>query len=150
MKRILFYAFFYVILPLSGINHSANAQLRKDGFVLSYDGTFLEKYVGKESYVILPTSVTDIAAGAFWECKSLKFIAIPPAVETIGHSAFFNCKNLKTVCVSWSTPLKLDYNPFRNLNLGKMKLEVPRGTRSRYALAPVWKEFGEMVEYNLF
>jgi len=139
--------FLYLILNVTFLC-ATNAQIRKDGFVLSSDGTFLEKYEGVERSGIIPGSVTYIGLGAFYGCKTLKFIGIPRSVNKIGHGAFNECKNLKTVFVCWYTPLKLDHNPFSGLNLNKMTLDVPRGTRARYASSNVWKDFGTITEYN--
>lgn len=49
--------------------------------------------------VIIPSSVTKISNGAFFECFSLKDIAISNSVTNIGNAAFFDCLSLKSVII---------------------------------------------------
>ena len=46
---------------------------------------------------VIPDSVTEIQANAFYQCEKLLEIRIPDSVERIGSSAFAKCRNLKTV-----------------------------------------------------
>ena len=46
---------------------------------------------------IIPESVTEIKANAFYQCEKLEVIRIPDSVERIGDGAFAKCRNLKTV-----------------------------------------------------
>lgn len=47
--------------------------------------------------VIIPDSVTDIEAEAFYGCKSLKSVKFGKGLKTIGGSAFYNCVQLSSV-----------------------------------------------------
>lgn len=44
--------------------------------------------------VSLPSTLTNISASAFCNCKSLTEVVIPEGVETIGHNLFTNCSGL--------------------------------------------------------
>ena len=57
----------------------------------------LEKYKGKESYVIIPNFVKSIGNSAFLGNKHIKSIYIPYAVSKIGETAFSGCEKLETV-----------------------------------------------------
>jgi hypothetical protein len=48
------------------------------------------------SYTI-PDSVTNIGAGAFWDCSSLSSVIIPYSVTSIGDHAFWYCTSLTSV-----------------------------------------------------
>ena len=45
--------------------------------------------------VVVPSGVTEIGNGAFYNCKSITTIEFPETVGTIGRFAFSDCKNLK-------------------------------------------------------
>ncbi|MGM9606065.1 MAG: leucine-rich repeat protein [Oscillospiraceae bacterium] len=44
--------------------------------------------------VSLPSTLTNISASAFCNCKSLTEVVIPEGVQTIGHNLFTNCSGL--------------------------------------------------------
>ena len=64
----------------------------------------------------------------------------------IGDYAFAYCLYLDTVHVHWNTPLDINETVFEGLDLSALTLVVPDGTTAAYATAPVWKEFGTIVE----
>ena len=53
--------------------------------------------------VMIPDSVTSIAASAFEKCSSLASIEIPCSVTSIGDSAFENCYNLNSIIFNGTT-----------------------------------------------
>lgn len=57
----------------------------------------LLKYIGKEEVVLIPTGITRIGAGAFWNNLKLKEVIIPDGVKCICGDAFVYCENLKKV-----------------------------------------------------
>ena len=62
--------------------------------------------------------------------------------------AFYNCTALRNVKIEWATPLSVNDDQFRSVNISAATLHVPTGTKVLYEAAPVWKDFGEIVEYN--
>lgn len=53
----------------------------------------------KITSVIIPSSVTRIGSGAFWNCTGLTSVTIPDGVTSIGSSAFYNCTGLTSVII---------------------------------------------------
>ena len=48
-------------------------------------------YLGSDSVVVIPNSVTTIGSSAFYGCSSLTIVEIPDSVTSIGASAFYDC-----------------------------------------------------------
>ncbi len=63
---------------------------------------WLQKYLGKESDVVIPGGVIGISMWAFSGCKTLKSVVIPETVTMIGARAFYDC----TALLSVSLPLR--------------------------------------------
>ena len=72
----------------------------EDGFVY-FDNTktTLLAYIGSDTNVIIPNSVTTIGYGAFYGCVDLTSVTIPNSVTTIGNSAFSGCSGLTSVTI---------------------------------------------------
>ena len=72
----------------------------KDGVLYTKDMKTIVAYpIGKKSVsFVIPSGVTKIEAGAFYECTTLKNITIPKSVIEIGDSAF-SCTALKSVTI---------------------------------------------------
>ena len=45
----------------------------------------------------IPSGITAIELGTFWDCSSLKVVSLPEGLESIGVSAFCYCKSLESV-----------------------------------------------------
>ena len=73
----------------------------RDGYFLYADSTksCIVDYLGSDSVVVIPNSVTAIGDEAFKGCTNLTAIEIPNSVTTIGASAFYNCKGLNLMDV---------------------------------------------------
>ena len=71
--------------------------VKDDDYVIYIDGNdkILVGCIGLKKSLVLPTYVTEIYNGAFYDCSSLKSIEIPNSVTSIGRRAFSNCENLK-------------------------------------------------------
>ena len=69
-----------------------------DGVII-YDDTTFVSYVGNETDIIIPDSVTSIGSGAFWGCSGLTSVTIPDSVTEIGEYAFFGCKGLTSMTI---------------------------------------------------
>lgn len=78
----------------------ASATTQKGDFVL--DGSTLVSYVGDESDVTLPNTITKVGKDAFSDNKKLRKIVIPDSVKTIDYAAFEDCVNLQTAKIGES------------------------------------------------
>lgn len=114
--------------------------------------------------------MTTIAQEMFASCSSLKSVSIPDNVKTIENrafsstgaetvyigkgvtdierAAFAGCKSLKTVYAAPAKPATVNDRAFYTLDLSKISLVVPTGSKSAYQSADVWKEFGKITEMD--
>lgn len=60
----------------------------------NFTGYTLKKYYGKETEIVIPNGVTEIASGAFSDCKDLKLVEIHDDIRYISDKAFTNCENV--------------------------------------------------------
>ena len=60
---------------------------------MSFAGTAVES-------VILPNSITEIAAGAFFDCQKLTSVVMPNNIVRIGDRAFSECSSLEYILLS--------------------------------------------------
>ena len=118
--------------------------------------------------VTLPSTLKSIGTYAFYNCNLLRSLVIPEGVESIGSSAFAYCygltdvtlpstlqsigeqafasKYLKNLISNMLHPCTIASNAFNNVDLAAAALYVPEGTKSEYQAAPVWKDFGTMMQ----
>lgn len=80
-----------------------NAELLASNFEYETDsetgGVRIIKYIGKDSEVTIPNSVTVIGEWAFEGCTSLTSITIPDSVTKIENWAFSMCKGLTSITI---------------------------------------------------
>lgn len=127
----------------------------------------------------LPSSLTEIGVEAFAHCKGLKSLTLSTSLSRIGDNAFGDCDRLTTltipsgltslstlngdseyhydlfsesdiesVYVAWEVPIPAG-GFFYHVNLSNCTLYVPQGTRLRYSGTEVWRDFGEIKEYDI-
>ncbi len=96
--------------------------------------------------VNIPNSITTIGSTAFSGCEALTSLNIPNSVTSIGEGAFIYCFGLKSVTVNWASPFNITSFEFGKVLLGSVTLYVPAGTLAAYQAAPVWKDFGTIIE----
>jgi hypothetical protein len=85
----------------------------------SVDGVLFDKNVrtiiaypgGKKGSYAIPSSVTAIGEGAFFDCSSLTGVTIPSSVTAIENYAFNNCSSLASVTLSRRTQVGKDTFP---------------------------------------
>ena len=97
--------------------------------------------------VTFPSSLTEIGRAAFEMC-GFKTLTLPSGLTKIGDEAFADCIRLKNLYVGWQTPLPAG-GIFNGCDISKCTLYVPQGTRLRYSGTEVWRDFGEIKEYDV-
>ena len=99
---------------------------------------------------MLPSSIVDIGHNSLKLC-GLESITIPESVRNIGINIMFGNYNLKTVTSLNNVP------PIFNAEIGTFystqcfdngTLYVPKGSKSAYESAQVWKDFTKIVEID--
>lgn len=75
--------------------------------------------------------VTEIAAGAFKNCKKLKKVTIGLNITKIGKKAFYGCSSLKKVIVKSKSLKKVGKGAFKKVN-SSIKMTVPKTKASAY------------------
>ena len=100
--------------------------------------------------ITIPDTLTDIETEAFSECAQLRSIVIPSKVKAIGEGAFYSCSMLAGITLKAKVPpLCADYT-FDSHSYKSTTLYIPRGTKAEYISAPVWKNFKDIVEVDMF
>ena len=99
--------------------------------------------------LIIPNSVNTIEIAAFYNCRGLTSVTIPNSVTTIGEHAFCNCTGLTSVTNYATTPQTIIDDVFDGVNISTCKLFVPKESVADYQTADVWKNFGNIIGFNL-
>lgn len=100
--------------------------------------------------ISFPATLSVIPNSCFSRCSGLNTITIPVSVNTINSFAFDGCTGLNSIVVEGSFPLDLTKFTavFNSVNKTNCKLNVPYGTKSRYAAANQWSDFINIVEHS--
>jgi hypothetical protein len=96
------YAAFIDCSALTAINvaEGNTSWMSEDGILYNKSKSLLHTCLqGKSGSFTIPSSVTEISYGAFYECSSLTSITIPNSVKTIGMGAFQECDGLAEVTI---------------------------------------------------
>lgn len=101
---------------------------------------------------VIPDYATAIGRDAF-HASTIEKVIVPASVQSIGNIAFGGCNNLRTLIMKNPIPCSLDSEVFEGIlnqyNLFEVvKLIVPKGSKSLYQQADVWKEFKNIEEYS--
>lgn len=100
--------------------------------------------------VTIPPYLTSIGEFLFEECWKLKSITIPSSVTSIGFSAYSGCSVVESIYVFHETPIDINGSiPFDRINTLKCTLFVPIGSKSLYQAASGWKDFKNIVEFDV-
>lgn len=100
--------------------------------------------------VTLSSNITSIGTYAFQNCINLKNLTISKDVTSIKDIAFNNSYDdleLESVYVGWKNPIEAG-SFFDRIKISNCTLYVPQGTKEAYANADVWKDFGNIIEYD--
>ncbi len=73
--------------------------LKIENDVLTIENGVLKRCKKDAVNVAIPDGVTEIGAGAFQDCSSLKSVVIPESVTKIGEGAFSGCTSLESVVI---------------------------------------------------
>ena len=95
----------------------------------------------KLNKLILPNKLRIIGSQAFFACDGIENLTIPANTERIESRAFGNCTSLKNLTVLATTPPQLAEDAFSGLDLGNIKLVVPKDAKGAYKKAPHWSRF---------
>ena len=99
------------------------------------------------SVTIMGNNMKSIGQVAFGACSGLSSITIPSGVESIGFQAFGGCEALTSVTNMSATPQEIEFlGVFDGVDLSAATLYVPLGSKATYEAAPVWQDFGSIVE----
>ena len=60
----------------------------------------LVNYCGKDAYVFIPNSVTDIDGKAFYHNNNIRTVVIPDSIKSIAAEAFSGCTSLEAIDIS--------------------------------------------------
>jgi len=99
--------------------------------------------------VQISEGTTEIGQEAFIDCTKLKKIHFPSTVEKYKKGILSGCTALDSVIVSRQYPAAVTADVFSGIDISKLTLVVPEGSKLMYEIATVWKDFGKIIEKPL-
>ena len=102
--------------------------------------------------ISINSTLSQLLAYNFLLCSQLKAITIPQSVTAIADGTFTGCSSLNVVNSFRLNPIDLSNttNAFSGINLSTSTLYVPKGSKTKYDTATVWKDFGSIQEMKGF
>ncbi|MBD5298294.1 MAG: leucine-rich repeat protein [Bacteroides sp.] len=133
---------------------SSNSFYSEDGVLYNWTNkTNLVQYPAGKSDVefVAPSTLTKIAAYAFYGCSTLQSITIPAGIDQINDYTFYNCSDLTKFVNLNPTPQSVGEGAFNSIKLSNVILYVPSSSKEAYASANVWNTFKEIrgIEFYL-
>lgn len=98
--------------------------------------------------IVIPATVRNVGGSTFSGCRDLQSVTFLTTTTDLGTRLFWNCTSLKTMKVGWNRPPSIGDDMFRNAPLKDCTLYVPKGTGIMYMSAPVWINFGNIIEVD--
>ncbi|MDR0835120.1 MAG: leucine-rich repeat domain-containing protein [Tannerella sp.] len=110
--------------------------------------------------ITLPSSVRYVKNSAFKDCTALTSVTLPKSLIGLSYELFSGCVKLRNLTVGWAVPVCAYWNEdedaylsiedlngvFGGVDKSGITLTVPSGVKVRYENAPLWKDFGNIVE----
>lgn len=88
------------IIAVIGVTHGSGSDVTAAGDDrFRIDGTTLTAYLGDDTFVTLPDTITEIGEEAFRGNATLTTLEIPDSVESISYNAFKDCTALASVII---------------------------------------------------
>jgi len=84
----------YINLDLSACTGTVLSGLSDPAYTITFNGNSNRKYLVS---IILPNSVTDIGAMAFYKCTSLKTVTLPNSLKIVRSYAFQECNAIESL-----------------------------------------------------
>ena len=125
-------------LMVNGTAHNADNTFYIPEGITTYNNE-LKDFDNVEK-VCLPSTMTTVSG--FREHRSLTNVTLSSSVTSVVADAFSGCTTLKSiVCLSTTVPSITGITGVIAPNPGDIKLRVPKGCKSLYEAADVWKDF---------
>lgn len=112
-------------------------------------------YLGQRAFaysqisgITIQGSISTIPKQAFQDCWGLNSVTLPSTITEIDSMAFNGCMYLKSVYAAMTIPATIQGEAFDSLSLKYSTLYVPKGCYKAYSIAPVWKNFKRILEYE--
>lgn len=142
-------------LDLSSVTIKGTASALEDNtlpysaFVSGYAFSALQK-------ITLPGTLTSIAPNAFRGCNKITELTLPESVTFMDFQALYDLTGMTKLIVNNPVPIifKTGRSPFpRNVMLGNVEIEVPKGTATTYYETYLWNDFhypySQVYFYNI-
>ena len=98
--------------------------------------------------VVIEDGITLVGKNIF-AGYNITSLSVAGSVKELSNESFSKCSKLTTVELKGATPPDLNHTTFTGVNVKKVKLIVPAGTKSTYLDDPLWSQFGTIEESTL-
>ena len=94
--------------------------------------------------ITIPSGVTSIGKGAFYDCFKLTSLTIPSGVISIGQEAFYNCYGLRSITIEATTPPTLGNRAFDSTS--GCPIYVPAASVDAYKAETNWSAYSSRIQ----
>ena len=121
-----------------------------DGFLLSKDKKVLKAFPPAKAntyYTLLPPTIEEIGAQAFYYVQELENVTIPEKVTKIDKFAFDRTAKLNTIAFLGQTPItNVDPSAFNpaNVNTHDIQISVRKNAQAAFASNAFWSNFKQL------
>lgn len=98
--------------------------------------------------VVIPEGVETIGGAAFWRCNAIEKVQFPSTLKSIGAMAFKDIALCKEMIIYASVPPTCQENTFSGMQVSKLLLRVPKGSKVAYENATGFGDFANIVELD--